>query len=69
MNPITPNTEPEPPIQRRKAVAGSSLKIVLTGLLLAVTSVAENVSAPEFRVELDGRVGDPSVLAKRTVPA
>ena len=37
--------------------------------LPAVTSVAENVSAPEFRVELDGRVGDPSVLAKRTVPA
>src|ERR1039458_8689106 len=36
MNPITPNTEPKRSTQRRKAVAGSSLKIVLTCLLLAV---------------------------------
>jgi len=36
MNPTTPNTEPKPSTQRRKVVAGSSLKIVLTGLLLAV---------------------------------
>jgi 4-phytase/acid phosphatase len=36
MNPTTPNIEPQPLTQCRKAVAGSFLKIVLTGLLLAV---------------------------------
>jgi 4-phytase/acid phosphatase len=36
MNPTTPITEPKPSTQRRKGVVGSSLKIVLTGLLLAV---------------------------------
>jgi 4-phytase/acid phosphatase len=36
MNTITPNIEPQPSTQCRKAVAVSSLKIVLTGLLLAV---------------------------------
>ena len=36
MNPITPNTEPKLSTKRRKAVAGSSLNIVLTCLLLAV---------------------------------
>jgi 4-phytase/acid phosphatase len=36
MNPITTNIEPKPSTQIRKAVAGSCLKIVLAGLLLAV---------------------------------
>src|ERR1039458_10045240 len=36
MNTITPNIEPQPSTQCRKAFAVSSLKIVLTGLLLAV---------------------------------
>jgi 4-phytase / acid phosphatase len=36
INPTTPNTEPKPSAHRRKAVAGSSFKIVLAGLMLAV---------------------------------
>jgi 4-phytase/acid phosphatase len=36
MNPISPNIELQPSARCRKAVAGSSLKIVLTGLLFAV---------------------------------
>jgi hypothetical protein len=55
MNPITPNTEPEPPIQRRKAVAGSSLKIVLTGLLLAV-AIEGPVLAQTIKAVDDGSV-------------
>jgi 4-phytase/acid phosphatase len=55
MNPITPNIEPEPPIQRRKAVAGSSLKIVLTGLLLAV-AIEGPVLAQTIKAVDDGSV-------------
>ena len=55
MNPITPNTEPKPSIQRRKAVAGSSLKIVLTGLLLAV-AIEGPVLAQTIRAVDDGTV-------------
>ena len=36
--------------------------------LPAVASVAENVLAPAVKVELAGRVADPSVLVKWTVP-
>jgi 4-phytase/acid phosphatase len=36
MTPITPNIKPKPSTQRRKVVAGGSLKAVLTGLLIAV---------------------------------
>ena len=36
MNPITPNIEPKPSTQRRKAVADGFLKAILAVLLLAV---------------------------------
>ena len=36
MNPTTPNIEPQPSIQCRKAVAGGFLKAILAGLLLVV---------------------------------
>ena len=36
MNPISPNIEPQPSAQCRKAVAGSFLKTILAVLLLAV---------------------------------
>jgi 4-phytase/acid phosphatase len=55
MNPTTPNTEPKPSTQRRKAVAGSSLKIVLTGLLLAVAMEAP-VLAQTIKTVDDGTV-------------
>jgi 4-phytase/acid phosphatase len=55
MNPTTPNTEPKPATQRRKAVAGSSLKIVLTGLLLAV-AIEGPVLAQTIQAVDDGTV-------------
>ena len=55
MNPITPNTEPKPSTQCRKAVAGSSLKIVLTGLLLAV-AIESPVLAQTIKAVDDGTV-------------
>jgi 4-phytase/acid phosphatase len=55
MNPITPNTEPKPSTQRRKAVAGSSLKSVLTGLLLAV-AIEGPVLAQTIKAVDDGTV-------------
>ena len=55
MNPITPNTEPKPSTQRRKAVAGTSLKIVLTGLLLAV-AIENPVLAQTIKAVDDGTV-------------
>ena len=55
MNPITPNTEPKPSTQCRKAVAGSSLKIVLTGLLLAV-AIESPVLAQTIKSVDDGTV-------------
>ena len=51
----TPTTEPKPSTQRRKAVAGSSLKIVLTGLLLAVASQGP-VLAQTIKAVDDGTV-------------
>jgi 4-phytase/acid phosphatase len=55
MNPITPNTEPKPSTQCRKAVAGSFLKIVLTGLLLAV-AIEGPVLAQTIKAVDDGTV-------------
>ena len=55
MNPTTPNTAPKPSTQRRKAVAGSSLKIVLTGLLLAV-AIDGPVLAQTIQAVDDGTV-------------
>jgi 4-phytase/acid phosphatase len=55
MNPTTPNTEPKPSTQRRKAVAGSSLKSVLTGLLLAV-AIEGPVLAQTIKAMDDGTV-------------
>jgi len=55
MNPITPHTEPKPATQRRKAEAGSFLKIVLTGLLLAVASEGP-VLAQTIKAVDDGTV-------------
>ena len=55
MNPTTPNTEPKPSTQRRKAVAGSSLKSVLTGLLLAV-AIEGPVLAQTIKAVDDGTV-------------
>jgi 4-phytase/acid phosphatase len=55
MNPTTSNTEPKPSTQRRKAVAGSSLKIVLTGLLLAV-AMEGPVLAQTIKTVDDGTV-------------
>src|ERR1035438_503060 len=55
MNPITPNTEPKPSTQRRKAVAGSSLKSVLTRLLLAV-AIEGPVLAQTIKAVDDGTV-------------
>ena len=55
MNPITPHTEPKPSTQRRKAVAGSSLKIVLTGLLLAI-AIEGPVLAQTIKAVDDGTV-------------
>jgi 4-phytase/acid phosphatase len=55
MNPTTPNTEPKPSTQRRKAVAGSSLKSVLTGLLLAV-AIEGHVLAQTIKAMDDGTV-------------
>ena len=55
MNPITPNTEPKLSTKRRKAVAGSSLKIVLTGLLLAV-AIESPVLAQTIKAVDDGTV-------------
>ena len=49
MNPITPDIEPNPLIQRGKRVAGGSLNAVLTGLLFAVgigaPALAQTISA------------------------
>ena len=55
MNSITPNTEPKLSTKRRKAVAGSSLKIVLTGLLLAV-AIESPVLAQTIKAVDDGTV-------------
>jgi 4-phytase/acid phosphatase len=55
MNPTTPDTAPKPSTQRRQAVAGSSLKIVLTGLLLAV-AIEGPVLAQTIKAVDDGTV-------------
>ena len=49
-------------------IEGVTVSVAVMVWLPAVASVAENVPTPEVRVELDGRVGDPSVLVKWTVP-
>ena len=51
----TPTTEPKPSTQRRKAVAGSSLRIVLAGLLLAV-AIQGPVLAQTIKAVDDGTV-------------
>jgi 4-phytase/acid phosphatase len=55
MNTITPNIEPKPSAQRRKVVAGGSLKVVLAGLLLAV-AMAGPVLAQTTNAVDDGTV-------------
>jgi 4-phytase / acid phosphatase len=55
MNPTTPNIEPKPSTQRRKAVAGGFLKIVLTGVLLAV-AIEGPVLAQTIKAVDDGTV-------------
>ena len=55
MNTITQNIESKPSTQRRKAVAGSSLKFVLTGLLLAV-AIEGPVLAQTIKAVDDGTV-------------
>jgi 4-phytase/acid phosphatase len=55
VNPITPNIEPKPSSQRRKKVAGGSLKVVLTGLLLAV-AIENPVLAQTIKAVDDGTV-------------
>ncbi len=55
MNLITPNIEPKPSTQRRSVVAGSSLKAVLTGLLLAV-AIEGTVLAQTIKAVDDGTV-------------
>ena len=73
MNPITPNIEPKS-TQCRKAVAGVSLKAVLTGLLLALASEASTV-AQTVKPTDDGTVlkeiiifGRHSIRAPTTAP-
>ena len=55
MNPITPNIEPKPSTQCRKAVAGGFLKAVLAGLLLAV-AIEGPVLAQTIKAVDDGTV-------------
>src|ERR1035437_2783512 len=55
MNPITPNIEPQPSAQCRKAVARGFLKAILTALLLAV-AIEKPVLAQTANATDDGTI-------------